>query len=248
MKANSFVNKCLLIVFITPFSACKSISVQNKQYQATTEQVILGSLGQDENFVLEQTYSHVGIPNIFEPLKLYVTQMSFEKGTFRVFEKANTLQSAKLTIQYVDSLETKPTFLNIQTVDEIGLIAMLNDKENKDVKDYMMNQDESHIITNVSMVFDEATMQQLVKAEEVFLVASGLKSYTLNLYENKVLKNSISFNDGVIFGYRTSSACWKEDEKYQLQIVDLIEGDNKCPTKTYKSAKRAKKEINYYKF
>lgn len=234
--------------FLLLFSSCKSISVQNKQYQTTTQQVVLGSVGQDEHFVLEKTYNHIGIPNYSKPLKLYVTQISFDKTTLRAFEKANVLQAAKLNINFVDSLETKPTFLNIQTVDEISLMQMLNGKENNDVKNYMMNQDQSHIISNVSVVFDEIVMQQIIKAEEVFLEPSGIKSYTLNLYSNKQLIKSIHFSEGVIFGYRTSSACWKEDEKYQLQIVDLIEGDNKCPNKTYKSAKRAKKKINYFKF
>ncbi len=242
------MNKYLLVLIVLSFSACKSISIQNKQYQNTTEQVVIGSLGQDENFVLEKTYNHVGIPKIYNPLKLYVTQIPFNKGTLHAFENANALQAAKLNVIYIDSLEIKPKFLNIQTVDEIGLMAMLNDKENSDVKNYMMNQDQSHIISNVSVVFDEATMQQIVLAEEVFLELSGIKSYNLNLYKNKKLTKSISFKDGVIFGYRTSSACWNENEKYQLQIVDLVEGDNKCPKNTYKSAKRAKKEINYYKF
>lgn len=234
---------CLLFLV-----SCKSISVQNKQYQTTTQQVVLGSVGQDEHFVLEKTYNHIGIPNYSKPLKLYVTQIPFDKTTLRAFEKANVLQAAKLNINYVDSLDTTPTFLNIQTVDEIGLIQMLNGKENNDVKNYMMNQDQSHVISNISVVFDKTVMQQIIKAEEVFLEPSGIKSYTLNLYSNKQLIKPIHFNEGVIFGYRTSSACWKEDEKYQLQIVDLIEGDNKCPNKTYKSAKRAKKKINYFKF
>src|SRR5690606_11865357 len=138
-------------------------------YQTTTEQVVLGSVGQDEHFVLEKTYNHIGIPNYTKPLKLYVTQIPFSKVTFRAFEKANALQAAKLNVNYVDSLETKPTFLNIQTVDEIGLMQMLNGKENKDVKNYMMNQDQSHVILNVSVVFDETVMQQIAKADEVFL-------------------------------------------------------------------------------
>ncbi|MFV0572064.1 MAG: hypothetical protein ACK5M1_06505 [Xanthomarina gelatinilytica] len=234
--------------FVLLFCSCKSISVQNKQYQTTNEQVVLGSVGQDEHFVLEKTYNHIGIPNYSKPLKLYVTQIPFDKTTFRAFKNANVLQAAKLNINYIDSLETKPTFLNIQTVDEIGLMNMLNDKVNKDVKNYMMNQDQSHIISNVSVVFDESVMQQIAKAEEVFLEPSGIKSYTLNLYKNKELVKAISFTDGVVFGYRTSGACWKENEKYQLQIVDLVEGDNKCPNKTYRSAKRAKKKINYFKF
>src|SRR5690554_638165 len=107
-----------LLGFLLLFSSCKSISVQSKQYQTTTEQVVLGSVGQDEHFVLEKTYNHIGIPNYTKPLKLYVTQIPFSKVTFRAFEKANALQAAKLNVNYVDSLETKPTFLNIQTVDE----------------------------------------------------------------------------------------------------------------------------------
>jgi len=234
---------CLLL-----FSSCKSISVQNKKHQTTTEQLALGSVGLDKNFVLEKTYDHIGIPNYYKPIKLYVNLIPFDKTIFRAFEKANALQPAKLNLNYIDSLNTKPTFLNIQAIDRIDLMQMLNDNENKNVKNYMMNQKESHVVSSVSIVFEEKTMQQIVTAEEVFLEHSGIKSYTLNLYTNKALVKTIHFNEGVVFSYRTSSACWKEDEKYKMQIVDLVEGNNKCPSNTYKSAKQAKKKINYYKF
>ena len=51
-----------------------------------------------------------------------------------------------------------------------------------------------------------------------------------------------------MFGYQASKACWKENNKHQFEIVDLVENNDQCPIKTYRVPKDAKKNLNYYKF
>jgi hypothetical protein len=230
------------------FTSCKTISVQNKQYHTTTQKVSLGSIGMDENFPLEHTYNYLGIPNYNKPIKVSVTPIFFTTTTYNAYVKAKESQPNTITVNYADSLKVKPRFVNIQTEDKIELITILNETSNKDVKAYLLNQNQSHIVTNISMVLKDKVLEALTQAEEVFIEANGIKSLALKLYNNGELKETINFNEGVVFAYRASSACWKENSKYQLEIVDLVEGDNTCPSKTYKSPKRAKKKINYYKF
>ena len=88
----------------------------------------------------------------------------------------------------------------------------------------------------------------ILTAEEVFLESSGLKNYSLNLYANGQKQHVIQFNEGVIFAYQTSNCCWKQNDKYQLEIIDLVETNDKCPSNSFRSSNRANKKINYYKF
>ena len=244
MRKNSFLLCCILVLL----TGCKTISVQNKQYQSTKQSVDLGSIGTDENFVLEQTYNHSGIPNYISPIKVKITPISFNKSLYKIFSVANEMQPKEVKINYIDSLQNKPKFLNIEIADKVGLINILNDVSNKDVKNYLLNQNQSHVVTNISIAFNQNDLEALANATEVYLENEGVKSLALKIYNNTKVLRTINFNEGVVFGYRTSSCCWKENSKYQLEIIDLVEGDNSCPNQSYKSAKRAKKEVNYYKF
>lgn len=233
---------------ILVFTACKTISVQDNQYQTTNEQIVLGSIGQDSNYLLEHKYSSSAIPNYITPIKVQATGVSFNKSSFKKFQQAQAFQTMAFQITYVDSLELKPSFLNLEIVDQVGLISLLNDKTNSDIKAYLINQTESHIVTHISMAFPENILKDLQEAEEVFIEPSGKKSIALHLYKENELVKIVNFFEGVVFAYQTASCCWKENSKYQLEIVDLVENDSECPNKSYLSAQKAKKEIDYYKF
>ncbi|EGV42287.1 hypothetical protein BZARG_382 [Bizionia argentinensis JUB59] len=238
----------LFVLFLTILSTgCKSLTVQQKQYTTTIQKVVLGSVGQDENYILKKTYSSLAVPDYNKPIKVSATPILFNKTSLKRFKNAQKLQAKEVQVNYIDSLMLKPKFLNLQTVDDVALIALLNNNTNADIKNYLINKNNAHIVTSISIAFNENTMQDILKAEEVFLESAGLKSIALNLYNNKALVKSIHFNEGVVFAYRVSQFCWKENSKHQLEIVNLIEGITSCAKKTYKSAKRAKKEINYYK-
>jgi len=237
---------CVFILF--SICGCKTVSVQNKQYKTTTQKITLGSIGISENFALEQTYNHIGFPNYAEALKIQITPIPFNKVTHKAFEQAKGFQPANITVTYIDSIKVKPKFVNIETSDKVTLISLLNNNYNKNIKDYLQNQKNSHIVTNISIALDQKDLEELLLAEEVFIEAIGVKSAGLKAYKEGKLVNTFTFNEGVIFAYRVSSPCWKENDKYQLQIVDLVEGDNGCPNQTYQSAKRAKKKVDYFKF
>lgn len=244
MKKSFFI----YLSFIVICTACKTVTVQNKQYQTTTQKVALGSIGIDETFDLEKTYSYSGIPNYIDRVKVQITPITFNKTTYKAYNSAKKLQPTSIDLTYIDSLPNKPKFLNIETSDKIELIKLLNDNSNRDIKAYFENQTNSHVVTNVSIVLNENDINDLLKADEVYIEQIGLKVVGLKLYTNNKVTRNINFNDGVVFAYRASSVCWKENAKYQLKIVDLVEGDNGCPSQTYSSAKRAKKKIDYYKF
>jgi hypothetical protein len=227
---------------------CKTISIESKQHIQTSKNIILGSLGSDENFILEKTYTNTGIPNISRPVKVKVRPVPFNSGTYQTYTHANSYQNQIAEVIYHDSLRVKPYFFSIDISDRITLIDLLNDKENSDIKDFLLNDNDTHVVTGVSIALSRDKTETLRDAQEVFLEESGINSIALKLYNNSQLISTINFSEGVVFSYRTANVCWKENSKYQLEIVNLVEGDNSCPKQSYRSSKRAKKEINYYKF
>ena len=172
---------------------------------------------------------------------------AFEKATYKAFENANALQSQKVSITYIDSLPNKPHFLLLKIADKVAILNALNDKQNMDVKNYLTNKYDAKVVSSISIAFSDTQMQAILNADNVFLAQNGRKSYELQLYNANKLLQTISFNDGVVFGYNTSGFCWQENDKYKLQLVDIVDGNRSCGPKTYKSAKTAKKNVNYYK-
>ena len=206
--------------------------------------MVLGLIGEDKQFVLERDYNHTAIPVYDSPLKIQISVQHFNKSTYKAFSKATTNQNTDLAI---DSLSNKLKFLKLELSDRVSILNMLNSKRNNDIKDYIFNKKDAHIITSISMALDKNRFDELVNADEVFLATTGVKSYALKAYKKGQLQITLSFNEGVVFAYQASNFCWQENSKHQLNIVDIVESTDKCPNNSYRNAKRAKKKIDYFK-
>jgi len=227
--------------------SCKTIVV-NKEFQKTTTHTIpLGTVGEEKDFVLEQDYNHIALPQYQSPIKVNVSVLEFGTNSYKAFTNAKTKQNKTVSVNYVDSVKNKPKYIKVDIADRVAVLNTLNNNTNKDVFNFLQNKKEAHMVTSIAMALNSNDFMPITNAEEVFLERTGIKNYALNLYNNKELQQTILFTNGVIFAYKTSSCCWKQNSKYQLEIIDLAEGNTKCPSQSYRNAKRANKKINYYK-
>ncbi|WP_407556481.1 hypothetical protein [Winogradskyella sp. 4-2091] len=241
------VRKITFILLLILIYSCKTISVGDDNQVTTTQNIMLGMIGEDQQFILERDYNHTAIPVYNHPLKVQWNIQHFNKSTYKFFSKAAINQNTQFSIDYSDSLLNKPQFLKLELSDRVSILNALNSKINKEIKDYIFNKKDAHLITSISIALDKNRLKELLNADEVFLEATGVKSYALKTYKKGELQTVLSFNEGVIFAYKASNFCWQENDKHQLEIVDIVESTNRCPNKTYRSATRAKKKINYYK-
>ena len=230
------------------FTNCKTVSVNQEIQKITTKQVVLANIGLQKDNVLQTGFNITAIPKYNQSIKVLATSVQFNNQTFKAFSEAQKTQESDFKINYIDSLPNKPKFITLQIVDRVGLLSELNSKENEDVKAYLTNKENANIITGVSIALSKQMLNEINRADNIFLIENGLKSYGLQLYKNDEPIKNIQFNEGVIFAYRTSNCCWQENKKHQINIVDLVDGQGSCPNKTYKSAIQAKKKVNYFKF
>jgi len=233
------------VIFLILLSSCKTLTVNNRQYVKTNYPVALGSLGQDKEGVLGVSHTQLGEVT-YNRIKVSIKPVAFNKQSYKAFLEAKSNQAANVMVHYVDSIKQKPNFLNIEIADRVGLITMLNDPSNKTVKKYLMDQSDAQLVTRVSGVFNQANTETLLSAQEVYLEPHGLDAYVLKTYNGSSSK-TITFKESVVFAYKPANCCWKENSKYQLEIVDLVESGQKCPYKSYQWPNKAKKKLNYYK-
>ncbi|GAA3553916.1 hypothetical protein GCM10022395_01820 [Snuella lapsa] len=207
----------------------------------------MGSVASSKDFMLQQAYNTAAIPEYEKNIKVAVSIIPFSKTTHKSFLNARSRQSSNVTIHYVDSLDSKPTYVHLKLSDQISIIEALNDQINKGVKDYLSLNPDAEVITGVSMAFNEPEIKRLTTAESVFLVETEPKVYALQLINENAAPQYIKFNQGVVFAYNSSNCCWQENKKHRINIIDLVGQYDNCPNRTYRSAHRAKKRINYYK-
>ncbi len=236
-----------LLLYLVVVTGCKTIYVNQEAQKTVQEHMSLGIIGEKNGFVLEQSYHHIGLPKYETPIKVQVTPISFNKLSFKAFEKAKQSQNTSIKIDYIDSLDIKPQFLKLDIADRVAVINSLNSQVNNDILLFLKNQNEAHMVTTLSVVFNNETMDILKNAEEVILEQAGVKNYVLKTYQDGLGQHTIHFKEGVAFAYKTSNACWQENDRRQLKIADIVSFGNKCPKDTYRIAKRAKKKVNYFK-
>ncbi len=227
--------------------SCKSIAVQDRYQQTTKQKMAIGSIGLNSNFILEQGYDNTGLPNYDKEIKVSIKSLPYNKATYNAFSKAAQLQEANFKVNYIDSTEIKPRYIDISIADKVLLIESLNANSNITIKNYLSTQREAKIVTSIAMALPSPLNNSIREGDEYFLSEYGKKSYAIAIYRKGMLIETIPFTDGVIFAYDVSSCCWQENDKHQIAIVDLVDNSD-CPYKTHASAKRAKKKINYFKF
>lgn len=242
------IGKIYLFFVVALFISCKSISVANETQIKTSQSMELVIIGEDKQFLLEEDYNSTAIPSIDEPIRISVSVLEFNKTSYKAFSIANNKKSLPLTVNYIDSSENKPNFFKLELADRVAILNALNGKENSAVKDYIQNKKDAHIISAISIVFYEEKTKSILDADALFLEQELNKTFVLKAYKDNNVLDSFKFNEGVVFAYQASSFCWQEDDKFQLNIVDIVERTDKCPNSTYRSAKRAEKKIDYFKF
>lgn len=237
-----------IALLIASFTSCRTLSVQQERQMKTTQNLALGTIGVHKNFMIEQDYNFTAFPQYQSPIKVNVTRVPFNKTKIKAFENAKSAQNKAVHVKYVDSVKPKPRFLKLEIADRVAVLKSLNSTQNSDVFQFLQNKSNAHLISTLSAVFDAETAEKLSSAQQVFLEHTGINNYVLKIYYNNKEQHSIPFSEGVVFGYQISNVCWKENKKHQLEIVDLVESDDRCPLNSYRMAKKAKKKINYKNF
>ena len=242
------MKKVNLLVLMLLLLHCKSLSISKETHTKTSQSLEIGAIGEDKIFLLEEDYNSTALPIYNNPIKINISVLNFNNSSYKAFSKANNSRTVPLQITFVDSLSEKPKFLKLEIADRVTVLNALKDPSNKDIKEYILNKKNAHIISAISLVLDDTKMKSTTDADTVFLEQDGEKNYIINAYKNSQLVSSIHFNEGVVFAYQASNFCWQENSKHQLNIVDIVESTDKCPNNSYRSAKRAKKKIDYFKF
>ena len=241
--------KKLLVLFLLVFAvSCKTVHIAKQPQKIASSALELATIGKTTpNFQLNN-FEVQAIPLLKEKIKVSASLQKFNKATFKAYVKAANLQGKKNSLKYVDSLTHKPRYVIFTIIDKVTLLKELNSSFNTNIVNYLKYNPKAKIVTTVTMVFDEAILNQLNQAEEIYLSNTNYKKYVLELYKNSKLFQTIEFVNGTVFSYKVSSFCWGLDIKNQLELVNIINENSKCMKPSFKDYQKLEKKKHAFKF
>ncbi len=235
------------VILCTIVTSCSTLKIDQEYQQQTKHQKILGSIGEQKGFILEKGYNSLAFPYYENEILLSVKSISFNSATFKAFIKAKVGQSSAIQVNYADSLAQKPKFITLDIADRVLVLEQLKLPKNAFIHQFLSNKVDAQMVTSLALVLKPEDTKKLESAETVVLIQTSQKTYEVVLYTKHKPAHTIQLKDAVVFGYQASKFCWKQSSSYKLELIDLVETNDKCPNNSYSSASSAKKNINYFK-
>ena len=237
--------KFLLILILVV--SCKTVQVNHQQQRTTKGVVELGAIGTITKGLKHDVFQTNTLPYYKEKLRVLVNMTTFTDDTFTVYTQAAQQQNKPIIFTYIDTVENKPGYAQLQLIDKVKLIEQLNAEHNKSTNTFLQNSNDNSLVTRLAVYFNASDLNNLSIAEEVYLVNKKPQKYSLELVANGKAFAMLDVNKAVPFAYTTGNFCWKK-EQGQITIANIIEDRETCARDTYEDVARLNKKVNYFKY
>ena len=229
----------LLTCILISCSSIKSITVKEGYFP------VLGTIGKEQGGILKTEFQSIGHPSFATPIALSIQTIPFDKNTFKKYQNVRESIGETSSINYVDSLESNPNFIQLSISDKVGVKKALNEEINREVRNYLEKDLDSKLVSTIAMAPDEKTAKELNNADGLFLT-NGVHGSLQILAVNGDKHNYVHIPKDELFDYSLMGICWGEDI-YGKPMIATFNENGKCPMGTKKDPKKLKKEQSYLK-
>lgn len=230
-------------LIIVSFLSCNTLQL-NQYVSVTTKRAVeLGSIGKVKG-VIENSFQINSFPTYQKKIRVAIQVVSFNKSSLKRYNRAAKHQKGAVKLVLKDSLIPTYKYVNLKLLDKVQLLNQLNGQHNKSVKTYLQNARGDEMITGISAYFDQQMMNNLLQADEVYLINNKPQKYSLELVKAGSSFAVLDVSKAVTFAFTTASFCWKK-ELGNYNIVNIVEGLEGCEKNTYSHVNRFPKEKKY---
>ncbi|SRX52242.1 hypothetical protein [Aequorivita sp. CIP111184] len=212
-----------------------AVSCKPIQYKQSIDVSLpeLGTLGIYSSYVLGNDYQPKTIADLSGPIRLQWEEIKMQKRN--IFIRKDSLSQP----------QKDSTLVSFKILDKVGLLKQIN--ADKDLMKYLRKNEKYKLVSQVTVHFPEAILQQVQSSDEIYLTQNKKKTLSLSLLKNNKIFNQIEFTDGKIVKFKTTEFCWGLNKRREPEIFDLVPEGTECSGETYKSAKKVEKK-NEFKF
>lgn len=230
-----------LLVFFWGLIALVSCGIlpQKDSFHQTTTPIELGDVGIKKKTIRKTIFQNFGVPKYSKKIRVSVITKPFTKVIYKKYNQVNSLQK---TIVFNDSIQPKPTFIEISIKDKIALVTALND--DNQVLNYLKKSSDAKLVASIRLVADSSIQNRLEQAEAFYLQTDKHKKQWLRLYRDDKEIDKIDLLQNTIFEYQLSSFCWKITSRRKIVIATLINDGNTCDYPTKGNTQELEEELD----
>ncbi|RZS98805.1 hypothetical protein [Aquimarina brevivitae] len=236
---------CILMMLV--LSGCSILQPKDATptYTPKGDIAVLGAIGTEDKQLLATEFTVNALPQYLQGIRVYATAKPFNKNAYKKLLKSP--EATKVPVKYVDSIPNKPNYLQLQLIDRIAVLEALKTSANSSIANYIETQNDSRLVSAITVVFPKTVQDEILKADALFLQNNRYKQYELALVKDGNRVQQISLQEAVVFDYELSCFCWGENKRRKIVLQALVDTNDSCPKGTYQSADKARDKMDYFK-
>ncbi|TVZ52267.1 hypothetical protein OD90_1437 [Dokdonia sp. Hel_I_53] len=205
----------LYIVIIVILTSCNSIREQviRKEVVAHLEigQIIDTRGGLSKDLEVKTT------PPLSTPLRVTIKEIAPLK------KKATKLLKSKAIIDTLQPIRPD-VYYELELIDDIKYIQQINN--DKATLNFIKNTSSAGVITKISII--TRNNQRLNTASNIFLKQAKDNTLYLEVHDSQNDISIVSFKEFQLLDYEVSTFCYGLNQKFQIQVMDVLEAGKKC--------------------
>jgi len=226
MKKTIIFLQLLCVVSCNVLPKGKSLTLANAPLE-------LGVIGAQKETIQKTNYTVFGVPNYKDKIKLSVTTKLFDKSNYKKYLKSIKKTSIKNEVNFVDSLVTKPEYVELEIIDKVGVVTALNN-DNHSIFNYLKKQEKASIVSKIRIT--SSNLNEIKQGDAFYLQTLGAKQQYLLIFKGGALLKKINLYGTHVFGYEESFFCWEYTDARTVKIASLIGKGERCKNNTKRNA------------
>lgn len=236
----------LLLINIIIVS-CQTTKIKNQEYKISPATIELGNIGTATSINNTMNdFSARSFPKIENKIRLDIQILPFNDKINKIYLSKTKVNQLPTNIKYVDSLPKKPEFVTVTIMEITALTEEINASYNKNIFNYLKDNDKASIITSVALVLSDEDLNKLKQADTYYLMNDQDAKYTVALYKQGKKMDILNLNQGIVLAYTIGKFCWSISDRQQWYIADIVKNDKSCKGNTLSKMKK-KEETNLFK-
>ncbi len=219
---------------------------QKQDYYTPLSYTELGVVGKKQKSVHKTDFTTIGIPTYENKIRLRIVEKVFTKTTFQKYKKASVHKNENSTIVFNDSIQPKPTYLNIEIEDKVGVVETLNKQIS--IFNYLKRSPRATLVSGLQITPSTIFASTFKKADAVYLQTDTHTKQWFVFYNKGRVIAKLDLAKSSLFGYKLASFCWEATSRRKIRIATIVEEGSICTSMTKRNPEKLEQELTKSSF
>src|SRR5690606_19555476 len=165
-------------------------------------------IGRNRAGLFKKDIQKIGEPVLETPIAVTVQSVPFAKKKWNKYVKFRETQGMEPLIKERDTLKTRgQRYFEANISDIVGLTAQLNQSNNKALIEYLQEDTDLMLLSQISFMTDMGTAEKLSSGNQLYMAENAHGTLVLTL-GNGPKTQAIDLSTLQVFDFGASGFCW----------------------------------------